>query len=178
MNTKQRIRLNENEYSKLLNDNNPKLKIYSGYKSISSLVKIIDDDGIIYESMARNFLISKYPPIRISINKTDAFKIKLRKITDKIEVIDEYIQGNIKIKVKDKLGIEYLVKPESLLLGTLPCMISAIDKNKAFEIKGKNAHGDLYDYSLVNYINERGKVKIICKKHGVLKSFTKFLENY
>ena len=28
-------------------------------------------------------------------------------------------------------------------------------------------HGDLYDYSLVNYIKNRTKVEIICNKHGI-----------
>lgn len=30
-------------------------------------------------------------------------------------------------------------------------------------------HGDIYDYSLVEYINDKVKVKIICKKHGVFQ---------
>lgn len=30
-------------------------------------------------------------------------------------------------------------------------------------------HGDRYDYSLVNYINNRTKVDIICKQHGIYK---------
>ena len=29
------------------------------------------------------------------------------------------------------------------------------------------AHGNLYDYSLVNYIDAHSKIKIICKKHGI-----------
>lgn len=35
-----------------------------------------------------------------------------------------------------------------------------------FIIKAMKVHGDYYDYSNVNYINIRTKVKIICKKHG------------
>jgi len=35
-----------------------------------------------------------------------------------------------------------------------------------FVIKSKDAHGDKYDYSLVNYINKRSKVNIICPIHG------------
>jgi len=35
--------------------------------------------------------------------------------------------------------------------------------------KSKLIHGDRYDYSLVDYINNRTKVKIICKKHGEFK---------
>ncbi len=30
-------------------------------------------------------------------------------------------------------------------------------------------HGNLYDYSLVKYINQKTKVKIICKRHGVFE---------
>ena len=35
--------------------------------------------------------------------------------------------------------------------------------------KAKKIHGDKYDYSLVEYINCRIKVEIICPKHGVFK---------
>ena len=33
--------------------------------------------------------------------------------------------------------------------------------------KAKKVHGDLYDYSLVEYVNTQVKVEIICKIHGV-----------
>jgi very-short-patch-repair endonuclease len=33
--------------------------------------------------------------------------------------------------------------------------------------KSKQIHGNTYDYSLVDYINTKTKVKIICKEHGV-----------
>lgn len=33
--------------------------------------------------------------------------------------------------------------------------------------KSIKVHGDKYDYSLVNYINNNTKVKIICSKHGI-----------
>ena len=35
--------------------------------------------------------------------------------------------------------------------------------------KGKKVHNNKYDYSLVEYINRRTKVKIICSKHGVFE---------
>ena len=38
--------------------------------------------------------------------------------------------------------------------------------NNWFIDKAKKIHGDKYDYSLVNYINLRTKVKIICPIHG------------
>ena len=36
-----------------------------------------------------------------------------------------------------------------------------------FISKAKNIHGDIYDYSLVEYVNSHIKIKIICPKHGV-----------
>ena len=33
--------------------------------------------------------------------------------------------------------------------------------------RSKNIHGDKYDYSLVEYINQKTKVKIICPVHGI-----------
>ena len=35
--------------------------------------------------------------------------------------------------------------------------------------KSITKHGNEFDYSLVNYINNRTKVKIICRKHGVFE---------
>ena len=35
--------------------------------------------------------------------------------------------------------------------------------------KLKTIHGDIYDYSLVDYTNAHAKIKIICKVHGVFE---------
>ena len=35
--------------------------------------------------------------------------------------------------------------------------------------KANLVHNNKYDYSLVNYINNKTKVKIICKKHGAFE---------
>ena len=35
--------------------------------------------------------------------------------------------------------------------------------------KAKSIHGDKYDYSLVNYLNNYTPVKIICPIHGVFE---------
>jgi len=41
--------------------------------------------------------------------------------------------------------------------------------NKDFIERSIENYGHLYDYSLVNYINNRSKVKIICKEHGIFE---------
>ena len=40
---------------------------------------------------------------------------------------------------------------------------------KEFITRAKDVHGDKYDYSLVEYVNARTKVRIICPEHGVFE---------
>ena len=42
---------------------------------------------------------------------------------------------------------------------------------KEFIEKSKKIHNNMYDYSLVKYENNHTKVKIVCKKHGLLDIF-------
>lgn len=47
------------------------------------------------------------------------------------------------------------------------------DKNKIFTEKARKIHGDKYDYKLINYINNRLKIKIICPIHGIFEQTPK-----
>lgn len=38
--------------------------------------------------------------------------------------------------------------------------------NKEFVDRAKEVHGDKYDYSKVEYVNNRAKICIICPIHG------------
>lgn len=40
---------------------------------------------------------------------------------------------------------------------------------KDFEIRANKAHNYKFDYSLVNYINNKTEIEIICSKHGMFK---------
>lgn len=42
-------------------------------------------------------------------------------------------------------------------------------REKRFIERAKSIHGDKYDYNLVNYIDYRTSVEIICKEHGIFK---------
>ena len=44
-----------------------------------------------------------------------------------------------------------------------------LNKEKTFIEKCNNIHNSIYDYSLVEYINAKTKVKIICRIHGVFE---------
>jgi len=46
------------------------------------------------------------------------------------------------------------------------CGSTTKQTNESFKLKAKKVHGDKYDYSKVEYINNRTKVCIICPEHG------------
>ena len=50
--------------------------------------------------------------------------------------------------------------------GCITCSGKKQLNTEEFIKKAKQIHGDNYDYSKVNYVNNRTKVCIICKKHG------------
>jgi hypothetical protein len=49
------------------------------------------------------------------------------------------------------------------------CMNKGKSNNERFINAAKKIHGELFNYSLVNYLNNRLKVKIICAVHGVFE---------
>ncbi len=53
--------------------------------------------------------------------------------------------------------------------GVVSRTIKKTHNKNTFVNKAKQVHGDKYDYSLVDYKNNRDKVKIICKIHGVFE---------
>lgn len=69
------------------------------------------------------------------------------------------------IILEDKYGI-YKTRLSNLRKQSYPSIISAIDKNEVFINKAKEVHNNTYDYSQVDYINNKTKVKIICNLHG------------
>jgi very-short-patch-repair endonuclease/ribosomal protein L36 len=53
--------------------------------------------------------------------------------------------------------------------GCITCSGKKKNTVEDFSKKGKKVHGDKYDYSLVDYKNNKTKVKIICPIHGVFE---------
>ena len=83
-----------------------------------------------------------------------------------------YIKNNIKVEIICMKHGSFLQEPGSHLNGKgCPECYTANKKltSKDFIKRSKNIHGDLYDYSLVDYKNKRKKVKLICKEHGIFE---------
>lgn len=85
----------------------------------------------------------------------------------------KYINATTKVKIICPKHGEYKQQPNNHLFGQrcIKCMSDNVSKARKsntedFIIKSKEIHGDLYDYSLVNYKTGNDKVIIICKKHG------------
>jgi hypothetical protein len=103
---------------------------------------------------------------------TEIFKEKAFKIHgDKYDYsMVNYINSKTSVEIFcKKHNIFFEQKPIYHLRGAL-CKKCGYDKQKSttsdFIIKARKVHGDIYDYSLVNYYDTLTKVKIVCKEHG------------
>ena len=84
----------------------------------------------------------------------------------------DYIGSKIKVKIICPIHGVFEQEPRLHLSGN-GCKMCANDnlfsnKNRFIESAIK-IHNNKYDYSLVNYINNETKVKIICEKHGIFE---------
>jgi hypothetical protein len=85
-----------------------------------------------------------------------------------------YNGNNVPVKIICPIHGLFEKKPNTHISGKQGCpkcaLKSSIDKRSGtlgdFIKKSKLIHGDKYDYSLVDYVNNYTKVKIICSIHG------------
>ena len=80
----------------------------------------------------------------------------------------EYIKSSIKGVVICPEHGEFLITPNNHLRGhgCPKCAGCNKSNNDTFVTMAKEIHGDKYDYSKVEYVNNRTKVCIICPEHG------------
>jgi hypothetical protein len=80
----------------------------------------------------------------------------------------DYNHSETKIKIICPIHGEFEQTPKSHLNnnGCPSCVGLKKLNSKTFINKSELIHGDKYDYSLVDYVNNKTKVKIICKEHG------------
>lgn len=83
----------------------------------------------------------------------------------------EYNGNKTKVKIICPIHGVFEQKPNDHLSGK-GCRLCSGNVKRTLERflnLAKQVHGDKYDYSLVEYINDCTKVKIICKKHGIFE---------
>jgi len=84
----------------------------------------------------------------------------------------EYVNNKTKVKIICKEHGVFEQRPDNHIQNQkCPfCINNNIKSSKEdFILKSKLKFGELYDYSLLEYINNKTKVKIICKEHGVFE---------
>jgi very-short-patch-repair endonuclease len=80
----------------------------------------------------------------------------------------KYINNITKVEIICKEHGKFLQSPINHLCGTgcPKCYGNEKSNTDEFIEKSNVIHNDKYDYSLVKYINNKSKVRIICNKHG------------
>lgn len=100
-------------------------------------------------------------------NFMEKLYIKRPDLIGEISQFDDYINMNTKIRFMSKYGMVSIIPASLYNKGTSPSLKSAIDKNEYLANMFNAIHNNKYDYSLVEYITNRHRVKIICKEHGI-----------
>lgn len=85
--------------------------------------------------------------------------------------LSEYINSTTPVKIICPEHGVFEKKPNKHISGKQGCpKCSKPDiTTEDFIYNSKELHGDRYDYSLVNYVNNKTKVKIICPEHGAFE---------
>ena len=133
------------------------------YKNMRTKIKIIHDD-IIYEQYINSHL--KKCPVEGFLNQEIFITKSKKKWNNKYDYsLVEFKNANTKIKIIYD-GIIYEQTPHNHLKYQ-PDKKIKLKSTEYFIKESKIIHDDIFDYSIVEYINDRTKVNIICKKHGI-----------
>jgi len=147
------------------------------YVNNSTKVCIICPEHGEFYQIPQNHLNGSGCPKCVKLNKkdSDTFIMEAREVHgDKYNYSKiEYINAKTKVCIICPEHGEFWQKPYKHLQGSIcpKCgtIKSHIGKNKTndeFIKRAKEIHGERYDYSKVNYINNHTKVCIICPEHG------------
>uniref|UniRef100_A0A6C0KH86 Uncharacterized protein n=1 Tax=viral metagenome TaxID=1070528 RepID=A0A6C0KH86_9ZZZZ len=145
------------------------------YKNIDTKIKIKCIKHGFFLQLPKNHLYNKQGCPKCCKNKktnTSEFIIKANNIhSNKYEYLKtKYIKANKKIIVTCKIHGEFNITPNNHLNGYGCYRCSNITKsNEDFINNAKKIHGELYDYSNVEYKSTRITVTILCKIHGEFK---------
>ena len=104
---------------------------------------------------------------------TEEFIEKARKVHgEKFDYsLVKYFNNHTKVKIICSIHGVFEQTPGNHLLGQscIYCRGKVKSSSKEFIEKARKVHGEKFDYSLVDYINCKTKIKIICKEHGMFE---------
>jgi len=112
------------------------------------------------------------PTIMSALDKTEFFWNKVKEnnpyVYNNYTLKSNYASDLKKVTLEGE-GVLFKMTPNKILNNFRPGFKSCCDKTKYFINKSKKVHRDKYNYSLINYVNAKTKVKIICPEHGVFE---------
>ena len=145
------------------------------YKRNNTKIKIICSKHGIFEQTPHSHLLG-FGCFKCSVRYVDinSFKKKANNIHgnkyDYSNVI--YVDDKSKISINCLKHGVFEQSPNNHLSGS-GCPTCAkenkFNNTKRFIYRSNKIHGNKYDYSLVNYVNNKTKVSIICNKHGIFE---------
>jgi len=145
------------------------------YKTVMIKVKIICKKHGIFEQTPNSHLRGAGCP-ECSGNKRITSKAFIKKAKKNHENLYdysnvEYVNNSTKVRIICKEHGVFEQRPSDHLngIGCSKCSGKFHKTTEYFIEEAKKIHENLYDYSLVNYINSKSKILIICKEHGVFK---------
>ena len=153
---------------------------FSVYQSAHSKIVVFCPQHGMYKQNATHHLKGHGCPA-CSKNKkinTNEFIIRASLIHgDKYDYTEtKYINAKTPVKIKCKIHGSFNQEPHSHLIGNgceqcsyiyrgLSCRLD----QETFIKKAKSVHGNKYEYSLLKYETSKGKIKIICREHGLFE---------
>lgn len=158
-------RVNKEAFLARLKVKLPTIKVVSNYVNLTTKIVVRDELGILYKVMPNHLLEGNKPSIASAIDKTEAFRIKLKIVHPDLILIDDYINSYTDIKVKDKKDIIYTISPDKLMR-MRPTIRSCKNKTDAYLKRLSSAHKNKYNYEKTEYISNNIKIIIICPIHG------------
>lgn len=142
------------------------------YKSAHTKVKIICKEHYVFEQLPNNHKKGhgcKLCSGNVKLT-TEQFIERSKQVHgDRYEYKETvYKNKREKITITCKIHGNFNQRPDHYLngVGCTYCSSNLKLDNDVFINKSRGLHGDRYDYRLVNYKNNKTKVKIVCREHG------------
>lgn len=163
------------EIIETLHSNYPNIDLLEEYKGANEKIGFICNEcGYIWKTTARSVINSKSgcPKCGVAKKRRETAKRKfLEKLDPQFELIYYNNPDDVSVKCKNCGKIRVTTSNNILRYGCKHCSMLKVGETlkyttEQFIEKAKNIHGDKYDYSKVNYINNKTEVIIICPEHG------------
>jgi hypothetical protein len=144
------------------------------YKNSKTKIKLICKEHGVFEQYPHHHLCGKKCFMCVGKNKTtEIFTKEAKKLHGELYdySLTEYKKSSEKVKIICKEHGVFLQSPDNHLRGYKcnKCLKSKKLTTEEFIKKAIKKHENKYNYSLVDYINSKTKINIICNLHGIFE---------